>query len=161
MAAAWTAHKDKIKSKYITETKKPTFRELAREFGGNKDTIRRWAVEENWDCQRERHEAEIETEVLQNDRQIKTNRAKKIAEATDLLLDGIIAGIGAGRLVTPTAAKNYSEAIKNIKDIHMIRSEEDIEEQKARIAKLQREAEKDDKSSSVTVIIEGDRSYGE
>ena len=43
----------------------------------------------------------------------------------------------------------------------MIRTEEDIEEQKARIAKLKRDAEKEDRSSQVTVIIEGDSSYGE
>jgi hypothetical protein len=46
--------------------------------------------------------------------------------------------------VTPTAAKNYSDALKNIKEIHMIRSAEDIEEQKARIRNLQRQTEKDE-----------------
>lgn len=162
MAAEWTVHKSEIKEKYITSDRKPTLRELAREYGGNKDTIGRWVKEEDWDSQRESHIAKIETKVLQGDIQIKTKRAKKIARAADILLDGIIAGMGEGKPISPTAAKNYADAINGIKNIHMVRSEEDIEEQRARIDKLRREAEKDDRSTCVTVVLEGDLSaYGE
>lgn len=56
-------------------------------------------------------------------------------------------------IVAPTAAKNYSDAMKNIKDILMIRTAEDIEEQKARIAKLQKETE-DSKKEPIRVIID-------
>lgn len=161
MAAEWTVHKGAIKEKYITSDRKPTLRELAREYGGNKDTIGRWVKEEDWDSQRESHIAKIETKVLQGDIQIKTKRAKKIARAADILLDGIIAGMGEGTPISPTAAKNYAEAINGIKNIHMVRSEEDIEEQRARIDKLRKEAAKEDRSSTITVTMEGDiGSYG-
>ena len=43
----------------------------------------------------------------------------------------------------------------------MVRSEEDIEEQRARIAKLHREADKEDRSTTVTVTLEREMdSYG-
>ena len=64
--------------------------------------------------------------------------------AADQLLNKIVKGIESAAIVTPTAAKNYSDALKNIKEIHMIRSEEDIEEQKARIKNLKRQADKDE-----------------
>ena len=66
-----------------------------------------------------------------------------------------MAGISAAGVVTATAAKNYSDALKNLKDIHMIRSEEDIEEQRARIAKLNKEVQKEDNSKSFTITLEG------
>ena len=37
----------------------------------------------------------------------------------------------------------------------MVRSPEDIEEQKVRIEKLRKEAQQEDKSHDVTIIIEG------
>ena len=44
----------------------------------------------------------------------------------------------------------------------MIRSELDVEEQQARIAKLRKDAEKSDTGSHITVTLAGDlESYGE
>ena len=65
-----------------------------------------------------------------------------------------MAGISSAGIVTPTAAKNYSDALKNIKEIHMIRSAEDIEEQKARIEKLRKEAASGDKNEPIRVVID-------
>lgn len=64
-------------------------------------------------------------------------------------------------IVDRQGLKQIASALRDIKEVKMLRSELDRQEQEARIAKLQREAEKDDKSSSVTVIIEGDSAYGE
>ena len=76
-----------------------------------------------------------------------------MCNAADVLLDKIVAGMDKGDSIAPTAAKNYSDAMKNIKDILMIRTAEDIEEQKARIAKLQKETE-DSKKEPIRVIID-------
>ena len=64
-------------------------------------------------------------------------------------------------IVDRQGLKQIASALRDIKEVKMLRSELDKQEQEARIAKIQREAEKDDKSSSVTVIIEGDSAYGE
>ena len=73
-----------------------------------------------------------------------------------MLLKKVVAGIENAPLMTPTAASNYSNALKNIKEIQMIRTAEDLEEQRARIEKLRREAAKEDRSSTITVTMEGD-----
>lgn len=48
-----------------------------------------------------------------------------------------------------------TDALKNLKDIQMIKSELDRQEQEAKIAKLRKEAEEEDKTSEVAIIIEG------
>ena len=52
--------------------------------------------------------------------------------------------------------KHFTSALKDIRDIKVIKSPMDLKEQEARIAKLQKEAEADaDKNSSVSITIEG------
>jgi hypothetical protein len=60
--------------------------------------------------------------------------------------------------LTASAIKNLSDALKNIKEAQMIRTAEDIEEQQARIAKLKKEVQDEDKSKAITVVLEGDLS---
>ena len=80
-------------------------------------------------------------------------------KAADMLRDGIVNGIKEyGGKLPASAAKNYSDGLKNVKEIYMIRTAEDIEEQQARIAKLKKEGQDDDKSKTITVTLEGDLS---
>ncbi len=56
------------------------------------------------------------------------------------------------------ALRQLTASVKDLKDIQMIRSEWEIREQEAKIAKLQREARGEDKSGPgiVTVVMEGE-----
>ena len=59
-------------------------------------------------------------------------------------------------IIDRKGVQELAAAIKNLKEVQMLKSELDEEEQKARIAKLQKEAEADaDKNSSVSITIEG------
>jgi hypothetical protein len=60
-----------------------------------------------------------------------------------------------GEPISATSIKNLSDAIKNIKEVQMIRTEEDIEEQKARIAKLQMEANPNQGDGAPKLVVEG------
>lgn len=155
MAADWAA----IKLEYITTD--ITLRKLAEKHKVPESTIFKKSANEQWEAARKKQESRVEANILKKEANRKADRAARLSDAADLLLSRIEHGIATSPIVTPTAAKNYSDALKNIREIHMIRTEEDIEEQKARIAKLNREAEKSDTNSKVTVIIEGDGSYGE
>ena len=53
------------------------------------------------------------------------------------------------------ALKSLSGTIKDIKDIQNIKTELDIEEQKARIANLRKQAEAENTTNEVAVIIAG------
>ena len=147
------ADKDEVRLEYITS--KLSLRALAKKHGLNKDRVCRWAKDEDWETLRRQHCDKTQTAVLEKDIQNKTDRVDALYAASDMLLKKVVAGIENAPLLTPTAASNYSNALKNIKEIQMIRSAEDLEEQKARIEKLRRESEKDDSSKTITVTLEG------
>lgn len=154
MAADW----DLIKTEYITTD--ITCRKLAEKHGVSESTLFKRCSKERWEASRKQHGSKLEATILQKDINNKADatitRTNALMEAADLLLERTVSGIEAYRELPATAAKNYSDALKNIKEIHMIRSAEDIEEQKARIKKLQKEAKEEDNSKRIVVTLEGD-----
>ena len=56
---------------------------------------------------------------------------------------------------SPKDIRSLSAAIKDIKEIQMIRSDADIREQEARIEKLRMEAYRDDQSGTITARLPG------
>ena len=151
MAADWA----KIKTEYISASKKVSYRKLAKKYGVPESSLFAKASEEQWVEQREQFQSKTIAKSLDAISNATADRAVALMEAADLLLERTISGITAYRELPATAAKNYSDALKNIKEIHMIRSAEDIEEQKARIAKLQKETEKTDGNNGFTITLEG------
>lgn len=148
-----------IEAEYITT--ETSYRKLARKYGLNQATIAQKAKTEDWVGKRKQQASTTQAKILQADTEQKVDRAAKLYNAADDLLEKIVAGISSAGIVTPTAAKNYSDALKNIKEIHMIRSAEDIEEQKARIEKLRKEAASGDKNEPIRVVIDDNLSqYG-
>jgi hypothetical protein len=142
---------EKIKAEYITKNESP--RTLAKKYRVSKDTIYQKINDEDWKGQKGQYKDTTGTKIIEAVQAQEVDRATKLFNASDLLLEKIVAGISAVEIVAPTAAKNYSDALRNIKEIHMIRTAEDIEEQKARIAKLQKETE-DSKKEPIRVIID-------
>ena len=145
---------EKIKAEYITT--EVSVRDLAQKYGVHYTTIGKKASKEGWQELRQQQTNTTLTKILTAVTDQKVDRATKLYNAADDLLEKIVAGISSATIVSPNAAKNYSDALKNIKEIHMIRTQEDIEEQKARIAKLQKEAQKADTTEPIRVVIEDD-----
>ena len=147
-----------IKSEYITASQKPSYRKLAEKYGLNKDTIWKKAKDEDWDDQRRQHIDKTQTKILMSDIKQKVSSAEKLNEATELLLENVVAMMR-GRDPEDLNAqemKHISGVLKDVKEILMIKSQKDLEEQNARIAKLRREAEKDEKEKpSITITLEG------
>ena len=143
-----------IKTEYITT--KTSFRKLADKHGLNKDTIWKKAKEEGWDDLRRQHIDSVQTKILDADIEQKVDRAVRLMTVADKLLEKVEQWVEMGEPISATSIKNLSDAIKNIKEVQMIRTEEDVEEQKARIAKLRKEAEKEEtQNNDVTIVIEG------
>ena len=152
MAADW----GKIKAEYLTTG--ISYRELGKKYGVHYTNIAKRASSERWPELRQQQTNTTLTQTLTAVTNDSVERATRLGRTADLLLQKIEAGITAAPIVTPTAAKNYSDALKNIKEIHMIRTAEEIEEQQARIAKLKKEVQDDDKTKTITVTLEGDLS---
>lgn len=64
--------------------------------------------------------------------------------------------IEAKTIIDRSGLKAIASSLKDIKEIQMLKSELDKQEQEARIAKLQREAEDEVKETEVKVTFEGD-----
>ena len=144
----------KIEAEYITTD--TSYRKLAQKYGLNQATIAQKAKAEDWVGKRKQQASTAQALILEKDINKKVDRATRLKTVADKLLDRVETLVAQDDHLTASAIKNLSDALKNIKEAQMIRTQEDIEEQKARIAKLQKEAEKQDNDkSSITITLEG------
>lgn len=150
--ADWKA----IETEYITTN--TSYRKLADKYGIDQATISRKAKKEDWVSKRQHHVSETQAKVLTADIEKKVSRSERLQSVTDKLLSKVEAVIDDGKftVMDTQGMKHLSGVLKDIKEIQMIRSDADTREQEARIAKLRREAEKDEgQDRDVTITIEG------
>ena len=140
----------KIETEYITTD--TSYRKLADKYGIDQATISRKAKKEDWVSKRKHHISETQAKILDADAEDKVDRAVRLMTVADKLLDKVEQWVDMGDPISATHIKNLSDAIKNIKEVQMIRTEEDIAEQNARIAKLRKEAEKEENTDNTIVI---------
>lgn len=144
----------KIRAEYITTD--ISYRKLADKYGLDQATIARRAKKEDWVSKRQHHADKTQAKILNADTKNKADRASRLMTVADKLLKKVEVLVDKDDYLSAGAIKNLSDALKNIRDTQMIRSELDIREQEARIAKLQKETEKqDNEKSSITITLEG------
>lgn len=151
MSADWK----QIETEYITT--RTSYRKLAEKYRIDQATISRKAKKEDWVSKRQQHLSETQAKVLAADTERKVSRAERLQNVADKLLGKVEAVIESGEftVLDTQGMKHLSGVLKDIKDIHMIKSEADMREQEARIEKLRRDAEKEDRNATVTVVLEG------
>jgi hypothetical protein len=144
----------KIKTEYITT--EISYRKLAEKYGLDQATIARRAKKEDWVSKRQHHADKTQAKILNADTKNKADRAARLMTVADKLLKKVEMTVDQEGFLSAGAIKNLSDALKNIRETQMIRSDQDIREQEARIAKLQKETEKQDNDrSSITITLEG------
>lgn len=149
---------NKIKTEYLTSD--TSYRKLAQKYGVNAITIAKKASKEGWVSQRQQQANRTLSKTLTVVSNRQVNRAVRLQEVADKLLNKIEAAVDDYNmevlLVDRQSLRQITGALKDIKDIQMIRSEADLREQEARIAKLLKEAEREDNGPNKVVIqIEG------
>lgn len=143
----------KIEAEYITT--ETSYRKLAQKYGLNQATIAQKAKAEDWVGKRKQQASTAQALILEKDITKKVDRATRLKTVADKLLDRVEDLVAQDDHLTASAIKNLSDALKNIKEAQMIRTQEDIEEQKARIAKLQKEVQREDNHREpIRVIID-------
>lgn len=150
MSADW----NRIKTEYITTD--ISCRKLAEKYGVSESTLFKKCSKEQWEALRKQHGSTVEAKTLAADAKRKIDRAARLKTVADKLLNKIEQAVDEDGLMSAGAIKNLSEALKNIQQAQMLRTERDDREQDARIAKLQKEAQDQDKSKTITVTLEGD-----
>ena len=155
-----------IKTEYITSTPGISYRKLAAKHGISATQVNNVGRDERWVQLREQYLSKSLTKTLERVSDQSADRAARVQSVTDKLLDKVdkmIDEIKPEDLDTG-AVRQIGATLKDIKDIHMIRSGGDLAEQQARIAKLHADVAKNEKDTDgeLTVVFEGDMgTYGE
>lgn len=145
---------NELKTEYITTD--TSYRKLAEKYGVSRGQIQRRATDENWPDLKSQFDTKTVSDAVNAVSKKFTARAKRLQDVTDKLLDKIeltienIDGFKSSR-----AVKDVSDALKNVKDIMMVKSDLDTREQEARIKNLQRQAESEDDDNEIRVVITG------
>ena len=141
----------RIKAEYIAGG--TSYRKLAEKHGVSFNTLKRRAKEERWYELRDQKDHRTTTKIVESLSDRDADKAVNIISVADKLLDKISSIID---LVEDTQGiKHISSALKDLKDIKGLKSDADMREQEARIAKLQKDAEDVDKSVDISISIEG------
>ncbi len=147
--ADWQA----IKAEYITTD--TSYRKLAKKYGLNYNTISERGKSEDWVEERNQYRAKTHSEIIDAIGDQQVDRAARIRTVADELLDKIEFMVE-GADLTAKDVRALVASIKDLKEIQGVKSELDRREQEARIANLQKQAEKDDDQiNAPTLVITG------
>lgn len=145
----------RIKAEYVAGG--TSYRKLAEKYGVPRTTLERKAKEEKWTDLRRQAEGKAEAKIVES---VSTKNAKiddKYYRIVDKLFDKAEEVIDSTPVWQPTTLKEMATAIKYLKECKGLKSDADMREQEARIAKLQKEAEENnpDAQKDIVVRIEG------
>lgn len=144
-----------IKAEYIAGG--TSYRKLCDKYGVALTTLQRIAKREDWTGLRQRAVDKADAKLTDEIGRRNAERSVKIIDVADKLLEKISETIDKMDTIDSQSLKHFTSALKDIKDIKGFKSDLDLREQEARIAKLQREAEADsDGAEEIKVVIVGD-----
>lgn len=129
-----------------------SLRELSDKYDVSFSTIQKRSMEEKWGNLRKKSRRRAEEKLVDSLAEKEAKRAIDIVDVADKLLGKISELLEEGVYNTQNI-KNLTSALKDLKEIKGFKSELDLQEQMARIAKLQREAQEDD-AKDTTVIVQ-------
>jgi hypothetical protein len=147
----------KAKAEYIAGG--TSYRKLAGKYGESLSNIKRVAKNENWVELKNQCQTKAATKIVEIESDKQAERMRRLLTVSDALLDVVedaVEKFKAEELILDrTALKSLSGTIKDIKDIQSLKTSLDIEEQKARIAILKKQAEADVNGSTEVSITFG------
>lgn len=171
----------KIKTEYITTD--TSYRKLAQKYGVRYATLQARAKEEKWTALRDQYRTSTVSKTISKISNQQARKMARIEGITDRLLDKLEQAVGEldleiikrktkvddgitevttetveaveGGIVDRTGLRHLTAALKDLKEIQMLKSDLDRREQEARIANLQRQTEKDEiNKEPIRVIID-------
>ena len=150
--ADWQA----IKTEYITTD--TSYRKLAQKYGVSTTQICNVGRDEKWVEQREQYLNKTTAKTIEKISKQEANRAARIHTVADKLLNKIEAMVDAVEPedIPAKAIRALTAAVKDLKEIQSVKSALDEQEQKARIANLQKQADKEDDNKEPIRVIIGD-----
>lgn len=144
--ADWQA----IKTEYITTD--TSYRKLAEKYGVSRVQIGNVGKEEKWVELRRQHLDRTVSKTVAAVETAQVNRAKKIQSVADKLLNKIETLADRPGML-PKDVRSLVAAIKDLKEIQGVKSDLDEQEQRARIANLKKQTEKDEDAAGVIEVV--------
>ena len=151
----------KIKAEYIAGG--TSYRKLAEKYNVPFGTLRRVAEREEWTQKRAQVAQKADMKMIETISDDAAEKAVNIIDVADKLLSKI-SDLMETMVVDTQSVKHLTSALKDLKEIKGYKSAMDLKEQEARIAKLQREAEKDDDNGLTEIEVTfsaGEESWNE
>ena len=141
-----------IKTEYITTD--TSYRKLAKKYGVTHNVIGCRSRQEGWVKEKEQFNIKTVAKTIEKISNAQANRAARLQTVADKLLNKIERAVDAleDDVIETQQFRQIAASLKDIKDIQMIRSEADMREQEARIANLQKQAQKDDDARQAIVV---------
>ena len=147
--ADWQA----IKTEYITTD--TSYRKLAQKHGVNYQAICHRSKDEGWIEQREQYKNNTISKTIEKISQQEANRAARIHSVADKLLNKIEKMVDSERPMDTKSIRALTAAVKDLKEIQSVKSDLDRQEQRARIANLQKQANPEQNDAPKKLVIEG------
>ena len=148
-----------IKQDYITD-ESSSYRKLASKYGISHNVIGAKAVKEGWVEAKKQYWDKTLEKTLNAMSSAQAKRASRLQTITDKLLTKIEDAVDDLNMhelfLDRQALRQITAALKDIKDIQMIRSDADLREQEARIRNLEKQAQAEETDAEIKVTIEGD-----
>ena len=127
--------------------------QLTQSDGMIVNEYKKHARQEKWLELKERVKDETNTKLVKSIANENAKHMLKINKVADKLLDKIEITLDSLDVVDSQSIKHFTSALKDIKDIKGIKSEADLAEQEARINKLRKDCEDEQKDTSVEVVM--------
>ena len=141
----------KIKAEYLAGG--TSYRKLAQKYNVPFGTLRRVAEREGWTQKRTQAAHKADTKMVEAISDKNAEIDDKYFRLVDKLLDKAEETIDDVDKWHPTLLKEMATTMKYLKECKGIKSEKDLEEQDARIAKLRKEAEREDDTTNEIEIV--------
>ena len=140
----------KIKAEYIAGG--ISYRKLAEKYGVSRSKLQARATREKWVDLLSQAQAKTESKIVEAISTNDANKAVNINDVADKLLYKL-SELMDTMVVDTQSFKQLTSALKDLKEIKGIKSAADMKEQEARIAKLQKEAEREDDTANEIEVV--------
>ena len=141
----------KIKAEYIAGG--TSYRKLAEKYGVSRTTLERKAKDEKWSELRRQAEVKAEAKIIN----AVSEKSAKIDDKYFRLVDKLFSKAEEVIDNTPiwqvNSIKEMATALKYLKECKGVKSDADMREQEARIAKLQKEAQEEAQDKDITIVF--------
>ncbi len=141
----------KLKKEYIKGG--ISYRQLAKKYGVPLGTLTRIARRDNWVGLRKQAEDKAATKIVEAVSEESAKIGADVYAAADLLLRKLTDAVDNDMPINAQDMRQYTAALRDLKDIKNIRSDADLREQEARIAKLRKEVEASEQDTAKEIKV--------